>query len=230
MNFKSLLIITYGRSGSTLLQGLLNSIDGCVVRGENHDLFYDLFTVDKKIGEMPRSDANRSPQDPWFGSHLYNKKFYRQMVKHFARETLLAGIGDKSSVKCYGFKEIRYVHHAEDLGDYLSFLRKVFPDPAFIFNVRSHDDVAKSGWWGEQSPKDVKAKLEKIEVKFEEYADNHDNSFLIAYDDVVNAGDKLRELYEFIGADYDKELVASVLSRPHSYAPVQIRVRKLKRS
>ena len=43
MNYQHVLIITYGRSGSTLLQGLLNSIDGCIVRGENYDACKGLF-------------------------------------------------------------------------------------------------------------------------------------------------------------------------------------------
>lgn len=46
--FGSVLIITYGRSGSTLLQGILNSIPGYLIRGENENLmahFYNAYKI-----------------------------------------------------------------------------------------------------------------------------------------------------------------------------------------
>ena len=42
-------IITYGRSGSTLLQSLLNSIDGVHISGENGGIINQLYYTYKKI-------------------------------------------------------------------------------------------------------------------------------------------------------------------------------------
>ena len=40
--FRTVNIVTYGRSGSTLLMGLLNAIDGYRIRGENFNCFEEL--------------------------------------------------------------------------------------------------------------------------------------------------------------------------------------------
>jgi hypothetical protein len=36
--FPNIFVVTYGRSGSTLLQGVLNGIPGFLIRGENKDI------------------------------------------------------------------------------------------------------------------------------------------------------------------------------------------------
>ncbi len=40
-----LFIVTYGRSGSTLLQGILNSIPGYLIRGENRAALFHLYSL-----------------------------------------------------------------------------------------------------------------------------------------------------------------------------------------
>ena len=49
MKFDSVLIVTYGRSGSTLLQGILNSIEGCLIRGENDNFCFALYQAHQSI-------------------------------------------------------------------------------------------------------------------------------------------------------------------------------------
>ena len=41
--FDAVFVITYGRSGSTLMQGILNSIDGFHIKGENNGFVFKLF-------------------------------------------------------------------------------------------------------------------------------------------------------------------------------------------
>ena len=54
LNFDVILIITYGRSGSTLLQGILNSISGVLVRGENANMCYHVFYAYQAILEAKK--------------------------------------------------------------------------------------------------------------------------------------------------------------------------------
>ena len=49
LNFKSIIIVTYGRSGSTLLQGLLNASPEILVKGENMNYFYHIFKSHKDL-------------------------------------------------------------------------------------------------------------------------------------------------------------------------------------
>ncbi len=39
---RSVIVITYGRTGSTLLVGLLNSAEKTLIRGENGNFFFNL--------------------------------------------------------------------------------------------------------------------------------------------------------------------------------------------
>ena len=77
MNFSSVLIVTYGRSGSTLLQGLLNSIDGCVVRGEKYNFCHGLFAAYKSLqrthNEFGKVESSRFSTHPWYGASLLDE-------------------------------------------------------------------------------------------------------------------------------------------------------------
>src|SRR5690606_25612278 len=66
------LVFTYGRSGSTLLMGLLNSIPGYCIRGENNNALHSLFGFNLRIAEARRSSLKNSerPGHPWFGLNL----------------------------------------------------------------------------------------------------------------------------------------------------------------
>ena len=75
MNFESILIITYGRSGSTLLQGVLNAIDGVLIRGENMNMCFHMFKTYQAI-LTSKSKSERSPQSPFFGAKLLDEKYF----------------------------------------------------------------------------------------------------------------------------------------------------------
>jgi hypothetical protein len=215
MKFKSILIVTYGRSGSTLLQGILNSIDGCVVRGENYNFCLGLFESYKSMIRAKRNHCD-SPQSPWYGSDWDESLFLRR-ISDMMRELLLQKDLDKDKVDCYGFKEIRYVDLIEeDFGAYLDFLKKIFPNVAFIFNTRNLENVVGSAWW-RQNPEESLVKLRKAERMFQAYMATHDNCYRIDYSDMVTQSARLVRMFDFIGARYSREKISEILSIPHSY-------------
>src|SRR5215213_881342 len=64
-------VVTYGRSGSTLLMGLLNSIPGYLVRGENWDALHHLFEFHRTLEDGSRKwDRARLRQrtHPFYGA------------------------------------------------------------------------------------------------------------------------------------------------------------------
>jgi len=222
MNFDSVLIITYGRSGSTLLQGLLNSIDGCLIRGENNNFCYYLY---KTWESIYKSTKRHSPliQNPWYGSHLLNDQLFLSQSKNLIYALLLADQAHNPLIKCYGFKEIRYVESyvGNDFQEYLLFLKKVFPNVAFIFNTRKVDQVAKSEWWAEMEKKEVENIILKAENNFLEHMIHFpDNTFHITYEDLVDKTSNLHNLFSFLGVSYDDNKIDEVLNRPHSYKTI----------
>ncbi len=151
-------------------------------------------------------------------------------MAHFqelAKGILLADQYEKATKLTFGFKEIRYDEVGDELEAYLGFLAKLFPNAAFIFNTRNIDDVSKSAWWKEKDRNSVINKLSLLEVRFEAYARKHDNCFLIRYEDVVTKGEKLKEMYNFLGATYQPEKIDTILNIPHSYKPEQEHIKKL---
>lgn len=52
-----LFVVTYGRSGSTLVQGLLNSIPGYLIRGENRGVLYRLYQYHSRSRRRATSSA-----------------------------------------------------------------------------------------------------------------------------------------------------------------------------
>ena len=229
MKFESILIVTYARSGSTLLQGILNSIDGVLIRGENKNFIQGLYEAYDRLkytrhfamrGCFRRQNYLDSTR-PWYGGDVISIQLFLEYCKNMIRDLLLADRQGDKNIICYGFKEIRYLKLVEsgiELADYLNFLNKVFPNVALIFNVRNLDDVVKSVLWRNKESTSTIASLQKLERDFQAYRDTHpENTFWISYEDVISKSDRLKSLFAFLGVEYSETKIDSVLSKPHSY-------------
>lgn len=232
MKFSSVLVVTYGRSGSTLLQGILNSIDGCVVRGENYNLCYGLFSAYKSLmrtkNEYGLDPGAKTPISPWFGAWLFDEQRFVEDARQLLFRQLLGG---EPMPRCIGFKEIRYadINHKGEIGDtelqaYLDFLGLLFPNPAFVFLTRAHAQVMKSAWWQYKEGRQVESQLSKFEACNRRYCTGKGNVFTIDFNDIVSCGPRLHELFVFLGAEYDSAVLESVLSTEHSYPAKPTRV------
>jgi len=229
MNFQSVLIITYGRSGSTLLQGLLNSIDGCVVRGENYNMCHGLFLAYRALQETKAQFGNGeyslSVTEPWFGAAWLDEQRFLEDARKLVYHQLVPENGE-TFPQCIGFKEIRYSPPNIEfalLHAYLDFLSKLFPNPAFIFLTRDHDQVVKSGWWKNVEEVRVKRNLEQFEATVSTYANEKKFVFTLDYLDITNRTFRLKELFEFLGAPYIEERIDQVLAVKHSYFPKPVK-------
>ena len=230
MKFSSILIVTYGRSGSTLLQGLLNSIEGCLVRGENYNFCYGLFEayeslVKTKQEDYQKGQLSRKVEDPWYGASLFDENRFladaRKLVFHQLNP-------DEQVLSCIGFKEIRYVDKNFDpnkLQAYLDFLEKLFPNPAFIMLTRDHDQIIKSGWWQLMDSTQIKLQLDNFENKFSAYGKNKANIFSLDYSDIVERTQKLVAMFQFLGTTYNDNIVEKVLLTKYSYQPKKTKIK-----
>lgn len=224
MIFNSIIIITYGRSGSTLLQGVLNTIDRCIIRGENYNFIYSLFQGYQALHNSTKKSLRDSPQNPWYGNAELDTDAYIKDCGLLIKRQLI----NNRDVDCYGFKEIRYSEITDDLEEYFHFLKQVFPNAAFIFNYRNLDDVVRSAWWKRSDPKKLKNQLKSLEKAFKSYQEsNPDNCYNINYNDVVNKTEQLKGLFKFIGAEYNDEDITAVLSKPHSFKPASKKIKDL---
>lgn len=151
-----LFIITKTRTGSTLLQRLLNSYEDTIIWGEHGGFLkgvVDLYAqirqnkgLNRFVFERQKPSSIRSSEelqeliDPgrwqawinWFGLQDITCIF-RNMVLGFFRPSLVDGH------RYWGFKETRYAHDR-----IVPFLSELFPEAIFIFLVRNSLNRAAS--------------------------------------------------------------------------------------
>lgn len=208
-------IVTYGRSGSTLLQGILSATPSVLMRGENNDALYQLFRfrqlVDARRTVQLRVARRRQERSAWFGIEGYDERIALRQMRQLMLQTLIRPEPDSRIV---GFKEVRY--DKEDLVDYVRFIREVFPDARIIVNTRDHGAVSKSKWWGEQE--DALENLAMFEARLMDVLDDlGDAAYHVHYDDYVADPNKLRGLFEWLGVEFDERRVKDVLAVRHSF-------------
>jgi hypothetical protein len=213
-----LFIVTYGRSGSTLLQGILSSTPGVVIRGENGGLLHDLLHLhETATGHRERlaSSAPLPARHPWWGIDGYRDEAAYRGFRALLLDTVLRPEPDTTVV---GFKEIDWVRDGdvERLPALLAFTRAVFPGCKFVLNTRDLEDVAASKWWARRT--DALGELRAMEAAFLDALSPYgDNVYRVHYDGYVADPSVLRGLFDWLGLEYDEERVRDVLDVRHSY-------------
>ena len=220
-------VVTYGRSGSTLTQALLNSIPGYCIRGENAHAtvriaqMLHLLRNETNFSERrARLAAHKSgtartglgnvgtPRDPWYGAELMDPdQFGKGLFDTFVREILHLPDG----VRVGGFKEIRYINDPKFLPYHLETLQEFFPSARLILQTRDHAAVAKSGWWQDKDPKVLARRLAVVDEAFHSYRASHDNCFHLDYSTYRQGAAALQPLFAFLDEPYDETMVRRVL-------------------
>ena len=137
-----LFVVTYGRSGSTLLMGLLNSIPGYLIRGENWDALHHLYRFHRTLADGSRKwdpARLRRRTHPFFGAADFPEQVSLARTRDLVVQTVLR---PEPGTRVTGFKEIRW--YREDVEDYVAWLREVFPGARFTPLHR-----ARAMWWRE---------------------------------------------------------------------------------
>jgi hypothetical protein len=210
-----LFIMTYGRSGSTLLQGILNSIPGYLVRGENRDAVYHLYrfhsTCTQEARRVARKDGRKRPvTHPFFGIDSFPAERSLEQVRELVDRTLLR---PEPGTRVAGYKEIRW--YQKDLPDYVAFLRAAFPGARFLVNTRDHEAVLASAFWKDK-PRD--GRLERAEQSILEVAAGLGRAaYRVHYDDYVADPRRLAGMFDWLGEPFDETRVREVMRVRHSY-------------
>lgn len=208
-----LFVVTYGRSGSTLISGLLNTLPGYLIRGENRDALHHLFLFHTTLlAESRRGPKGKLRQKthPFFGIADFPPQRSLAGIRRLALETVLR---PKQETRVTGFKEIRW--YQKDMEEYVAWLREVFPGARFLVNTRNHESVLKSAWWAEGG--DHSEHLAETEQRILAVAESlGDAAYHVHYDDYVADPTVLRGLFEWLGEEYDEESVRATMAVRHS--------------
>ena len=150
-SYQYVVIFTYGRTGSTVLQAALNSVDGVCVRGENYGVGNQLEKLYKAARRTRTEQSGGITTDtisPWYGAHLVDPD---GLLEDLRRTFVGRVLRPETGTRVLGFKEIRhtpdYFETIDDLLEYALFLDLLLPGVKFVVNTRNAEDTSKSGWW-----------------------------------------------------------------------------------
>lgn len=226
LNYSSVIVVTYGRTGSTLLQGLLNTINGVAVLGENDNAFYHLYMYQKTIKEASLRHNGEAPNGPFYGCSMPRHELTAEAIRNVINAYFYSA-KTITGAHCIGFKEVKYYQIGSNLIEYLDFLDQNFPNPLFIFLSRAHHEIVQSGWWSDMCPQEVLEQVSAVETTARNFAQQRKNTYFIDYNDVVKENKNLRNLFHKIGATYNAQRARVIFDTPHSYNPSRTSVKNI---
>ena len=206
-------VVTYGRSGSTLLQNLLMTIEGTTIRGENHNAMECIWGAARRV-RMTRyswGEEPRGPEHPWHGAdQMRPVKFGAALVDAFVENVLTP----PNDARWFGFKEIRYNALGDDFPMVLDFMHHHFKNARFIFNTRDVDEVVRSGWWKDWARDDVVRLVEGMDARFADYAAQYPERAMITnYASFCDDPAGIEPVFDWLGEPIDTAKTAAVLAR-----------------
>lgn len=209
-------VVTYGRSGSTLLQNILNALPRTCIRGENDGvaglLAQTAVALDaaSPAASLREHAITTTPTHPWYGAEDHDPQgFARSLARAFNTHVLRPPPGTLRA----GAKEIRWHDPPKFFASTLDFLAETFPGSRFVFNLRDHAAVARSGWWADQNPDRVRDILTGAEALYAAYtARRPDLCLTLRYEEYTADTDALKPMFDHIGAGWDPDMVRTILA------------------
>ena len=217
-------VVTYGRTGSTVVQAALNALPGVLVRGENYAAMRGLEAYLQSIAETADRHHAGKPTHPWFGSARLDPA---EVVADLRRHVLDTVLRPRKDTTWVGFKEVRY--EPGHFGSYdlllshLLFLDTLFPGMRYLMNVRDPVSAARSGWWpGNENAEEVLATTRAWladAVADIERIKGPDRAVLLDYDEWDGHAEVLIGAFAALGLPRDDEAVRAIIGERLAHGP-----------
>lgn len=142
-------VVSSGRSGSTLVQGLLNALPGVLVRGENGFYLMELFRAQRRVRQFQHAFGPNS----WNGTSAFygiaeaDADDFLRVTRTLMHRQLIAR-KNPWRITVIGFKEVRWEElHPDEYAGFFRFFERIFPDAKYVLNDRDPERTAGSGHW-----------------------------------------------------------------------------------
>lgn len=156
-------VVSSGRSGSTLVQGLLNSLPGVLVRGENSFYVLPLYRAFRAAADFKQTYGGRSKESSsaFYGMAETNPPDFPRTFRQLLLRQLI-GKQNPRSVKVIGFKEVRWEYlQPKEYDSFFRFFEQLFPKARYVLNERDPEQVVGSGQWLRVDPETAHRELAK---------------------------------------------------------------------
>ena len=196
---KFVVICATGRSGSTTLQRIINTIEESNINGENWGAINNLLECYMNIKKTNKEPAlintyvegKTKIKPSWY--NCYNL----ENVKNNIKNTILSIINNDNSKKVIGFKEIRYFKKTYLIDEFI----ELFPNTKVICHIDDNiDRQCTSGWW----TIDSKDHLKEYNNQLINYSKSNENCYL-SYMKNLFIINEIKKMFEFLGEELDEE-------------------------
>jgi len=208
-------VVTYGRSGSTLLQGLLNTLPRTVVRGENGFFVIDLFRATRRATTFAHTHNKhgiRNVTSAFYGLYTVRSQAFVSGVRQIMVPMLL-GEHRGGGVDRYGFKEVLWHEIApEETEPFFAWFDRVFPGARYILHTRDREALPSSGFWRREDVETIYAKVDRV-LEIQDFLRETrpdrvlDSSYERLTADDATRDQQLRELATFVTGSCDDEVL-----------------------
>lgn len=216
MDDRIVLICATGRSGSTTMQRIINTIPNSNICGENFGAINSLLEFYRRIKKSTTDyipgHFNPAKYDKIIAENVkpswYNSYRYPQIVQ-LIQMTIVNMFKNSPTTNLWGFKEIRY-----ESGNiqYISDFKELFPQTKVIVQIRENiQKQSKSGWFNKD--KNAVAFLQNTNRQLIEFANKHkDWCYLTSFERMFDK-QNLAKLFDFIGCreNYNEAQIDEIL-------------------
>ena len=217
MEDKIVLICATGRSGSTTMQRIINTIPNSNICGENYGAINSIIDFYNKLHCTSRDYVpghynpasyediiSKNVKPAWYNSYKINE------MEDQIRKLIITMFKNKPETNLWGFKEIRYDNKKIYL---IKFFKALFPQTKVILQIRENIQAqSKSGW--HKDDKNAPAHIKQMNKELIEfYNQNKDWCYLISFERMFDRSN-LQNLFSFIDCreKYDENKVSEVLN------------------
>ena len=211
MQHDFILICAAGRSGSTTLQRILNTIPNTNICGENDNAilhlldFYKSTKATNIVNQKYIAFLNNGTKPCWYND------FNREQITDQVKSLIISFLNNDNTSTTIGFKEIRYDENNIHL---LKEFIELFPNTKIIVHLRKNmSEQVKSDWWA-NDPEQSKIRITEINnALLTYYNENKSHTYNSEFENLFDF-EQLRELFIFLGKEqhFDKEKIQTILN------------------
>ena len=212
---KFIIICATGRSGSTTLQRILNTIPDSNICGENDGAIINILkfykNIKKTITMRPGNQISLSSEECekqnikpcWYNS------FNNDNIIIKIKELILELFDNKKNNRVLGCKEIRFIH--DDLSLLNEFI-ELFPETKIILHYKKDiESQSKSDWFAlDKNSKDILLENNTRLLKFYNKS-NKDKYYLSSFEEMFDE-QFMMNIFNFLSEPFNKDLYLKILS------------------
>jgi len=217
MNDNIVLICATGRSGSTTMQRLINTIPNSNICGENYGAINSLLefyrrlkitTTDYVPGHLRPANFNdivsKNIKPAWYNSYNYSNMI--QMIKFM----IISMFKNSEQTTLWGFKEIRY-----DSGNinYIKDFKELFPQLKVIIQIRENITAQSNSGWHNGDPNAFNYLKKNTKDLLDFAISNKEWCYITSFERMFDRNN-LKNIFLFIGCgeNYNENKITEVLN------------------